>query len=337
MYLQTREGTDTYCLSEQAIDDKQARVLACHPRADLDRIFISADGDVPVAAVFEQGVPEIVWLNADHPDGKLLRSLSASFPGQVVEPTSWSDDGSKVVFAVRSDRNPGEYYLYDRKTGAARFLLARAQWIDPKKMAQVKPLTVKSRSGAEIYGYLTLPPNKAPTKLPMVVMPHGGPIGPRDHWEWDADAQFLASRGYAVLQVNFHGSGGYGYQYQVSGQGMWGTLLIDDITDMARQMEARHKRIVLAEEAGLTRREELDELASAQEEDQGRLRELVLELQALGVELKDFFTGLVDFRCLMDGREVYLCWRLGEEEVAHWHELDAGFAGRQKLTRVLRN
>jgi acetyl esterase/lipase len=234
VYVQARDGTDAYCLSEQVLAAGTARTLACHPRADLDRVFFSADGDVPVAAVFEQGVPEIAWLNPEHPDTKLLRSLSASFPGQVVEPTSWSDDGSKLVFVVRSDRNPGEYYLYDRKTGSARFLLAQRPWIDAAKMAQVKALTVKSRSGAEVYGYLTLPPGKPASKLPMVVMPHGGPIGPRDRWEWDSDAQFFASRGYAVLQVNFHGSGGYGYKYQEAGRGVWGTLMIDDITDAVR-------------------------------------------------------------------------------------------------------
>jgi dipeptidyl aminopeptidase/acylaminoacyl peptidase len=238
VYVQTREGSDTYCLAEQAMDTGAARTLACHPRADLDRVFFSADGDVPVAAVFEQGVPEIAWLNPEHPDTKLLRSLSASFPGQVVEPTSWSDDGSKVVFAVRGDRNPGEYYLYDRKAGTARFLLAQRPWIDPAKMAQVKALTVKSRTGADVYAYLTLPPGKGTSKLPMVVMPHGGPIGPRDRWEWDSDAQFFASRGYAVLQVNFHGSGGYGYKYQEAGRGVWGTLLINDITDAVRSVIA---------------------------------------------------------------------------------------------------
>ena len=60
------------------------------------------------------------------------------------------------------------------------------------------------------------------------------------------------------------------------------------------------------------------------------------ELQQLGVELKDYFTGLIDFPCWMDGREVYLCWRLGEPEVGHWHELDDGFAGRQKLLTLAR-
>jgi hypothetical protein len=77
--------------------------------------------------------------------------------------------------------------------------------------------------------------------------------------------------------------------------------------------------------------EELQQIRAQVERDQERMREYEGELKSLGVELKDYYTGLIDFPCRMDGREVYLCWRLGEAEVAHWHEIDAGFAGRQKL------
>ena len=78
--------------------------------------------------------------------------------------------------------------------------------------------------------------------------------------------------------------------------------------------------------------EEIETIVVEYERDQRKMREFEQELAELGVELKDYFTGLIDFRCRMDGREVYLCWRLGEPAVAHWHELDAGFSGRQKLS-----
>ncbi len=78
-------------------------------------------------------------------------------------------------------------------------------------------------------------------------------------------------------------------------------------------------------------REEFVQVEEELEKEIGRLQEYIEELEALGVELKDIGRGLVDFRAMMDGREVYLCWQLGEEEVGHWHELDAGFAGRQSL------
>ncbi|MBI1914360.1 MAG: DUF2203 domain-containing protein [Planctomycetes bacterium] len=118
--------------------------------------------------------------------------------------------------------------------------------------------------------------------------------------------------------------------------------IVQDITELASALRERQERIARAarptrREADETGREELDrveETLQAEEEfERGRERMTgyVKELRKLGVELKDFFVGLIDFPCWMDGREVYLCWRQGEPEVGHWHEVDAGFAGRQKL------
>jgi hypothetical protein len=114
--------------------------------------------------------------------------------------------------------------------------------------------------------------------------------------------------------------------------------IVRDITTLAHDLRERHKHIgKLREPAdrgslGQAYREEIEQLETSFEADQQRLQEFVRELARLGVELKDYFTGLVDFPARREGREVYLCWKHGEEEVAHWHELDAGFAGRQKLT-----
>ncbi len=100
--------------------------------------------------------------------------------------------------------------------------------------------------------------------------------------------------------------------------------IVQDITALAHEMRERHDRLVGpgGEAAGAD-----DEFERGRQ----RMTEYVDELRRLGIELKDFFTGLIDFPCWMDGREVYLCWRQGEPEVAYWHELDAGFAGRQPL------
>jgi hypothetical protein len=112
--------------------------------------------------------------------------------------------------------------------------------------------------------------------------------------------------------------------------------VVTDITALARDLHERHERlthIAPARRGALTEahREELLLAEAELERGQERMHELDRELRQLGIELKDYFTGLIDFRCLMDGREVYLCWRLGEPEVAHWHELQDGFAGRQRL------
>lgn len=109
--------------------------------------------------------------------------------------------------------------------------------------------------------------------------------------------------------------------------------IVRDVTELAHSLRDRHERLGGVNPASLdeARREELLQIQDEMEEEQDRMHDYMRELQQLGVELKDFFVGLIDFPCWMDGREVYLCWRLGEPDVAHWHELNAGFSGRQKL------
>jgi hypothetical protein len=112
--------------------------------------------------------------------------------------------------------------------------------------------------------------------------------------------------------------------------------IVHDITTLAAELRDRHDRLarVLPPQRsmlGEAHHEELQQVQADLERGQERMRELEEELKRLGVELKDYYTGLIDFPCWMDNREVYLCWRQGEPEVAFWHELNAGFAGRQKL------
>ncbi len=111
-------------------------------------------------------------------------------------------------------------------------------------------------------------------------------------------------------------------------------VILRDVTALAAVMRERYQRLHGMQNAkGLdsAHREEVQHLVEEFERGQTQMAEYVAELQKLGIELKDYYTGLIDFRHLRDGREVYLCWKLGETEVTHWHELDAGFSGRQKL------
>ena len=112
--------------------------------------------------------------------------------------------------------------------------------------------------------------------------------------------------------------------------------IVRDITELARELRDRHERLNRLRPGDRFRlsdahEEELQQVQAELERGQERMDEYVRELGQLGVELKDHFTGLIDFPSLRNGRPVYLCWRLGEDEVAYWHELEAGFAGRQKL------
>ncbi len=111
--------------------------------------------------------------------------------------------------------------------------------------------------------------------------------------------------------------------------------ILRDVTELARELRDRQERLArVPVPAGSPKdayREELEQMQADLERGQEKMREYEQELKNLNVELKDYYTGLVDFPCWMDDRAVYLCWRLGEPEVAHWHELEAGFSGRQKL------
>ena len=147
--------------------------------------------------------------------------------------TSHTKDGKELVFRVSSDRNPGEYYLLDRERKAT-FLLATREWIDPEQMAAMKPVSYAARDGLVIHGYLTLPPGSDGKNLPLVIHPHGGPFGPFDRWGFNAEVQLLASRGYAVLQPNFRGSGNHGRAFERMGYRQWGGTMQDDLTDATR-------------------------------------------------------------------------------------------------------
>jgi hypothetical protein len=112
--------------------------------------------------------------------------------------------------------------------------------------------------------------------------------------------------------------------------------IVKDITALARELRERHERLSRLKpnervSLGQAYQEEIQQVTAEFERDQERMREYVKELADLGIELKDFDTGLIDFPSQIDNREVYLCWRLGEEEVAHWHEIDAGFSGRRRI------
>ena len=168
-------------------------------------------------------------------ESKLLAMLMGQFPGSDVTYVNASKDGKKVVIEVSSDRDPGAFYLYDSDAKKVSFLMARAEWIKPETLAAKEPFEIASRDGLALRGYLTKPLGKEEAKnLPMVVYVHGGPFWIQDKWEYDNYVQMLASRGYAVLQVNFRGSGGYGGGFVEAGYGEWGAKMQDDVTDATR-------------------------------------------------------------------------------------------------------
>ncbi len=201
------------------------------PVSEVSQMMWSTDDKRLIGVVNQAGSPKVTLLDEDHPDAALYQSLAEAFPGQMVQFSSSTEDGNRILLSVYSDTNPGELYLFDRKSGQARFLLQGRDWLDPKRMASVTPFTVKARDGQTLHGYLTIPQGAQGKRLPMIVNPHGGPIGPRDNWGFNPEAQLLASRGYAVLQVNFRGSGGYGKAFEEAGHRQWAEGIQNDILD----------------------------------------------------------------------------------------------------------
>lgn len=202
--------------------------------AEASDFIWSTDESSLIAVVTEAGAPDVTLIDEGHQDAALYASLAESFPGQMVDFSSYTQDGNTIVLSVYSDSNPGELYLFDRKSGQARFLMSNRQWLDKQQMASVKPFSFNASDGKRIHGYLTIPNGSTGKNLPLIVNPHGGPIGPRDSWRFNGEAQLFASRGYAVLQINYRGSGGYGRSFQNAGHLQWGTGIQNDIIDATR-------------------------------------------------------------------------------------------------------
>jgi dipeptidyl aminopeptidase/acylaminoacyl peptidase len=158
--------------------------------------------------------------------------LQSKFPGREVNFSSSTNDYSKFLVGVGGDKYASEAYFFDAKTKQLIFQYTPRTELKKveKYLAPMTPITYKSSDGLEIPAYLTLPVGSTGKNVPVVVLVHGGPKGPRDYWGYNSTVQFLANRGYAVLQPNFRASGGYGKKFQNGGDLQWGKLMQDDIT-----------------------------------------------------------------------------------------------------------
>lgn len=222
--------------------------LAGNDRFDVTEVIWGGFDAKPVAVMYEAGRPKIDYVDPTSAWAQLHSALLKMFPGQMVKFINSSRGDKKTLFYVYSDKHPGAYYLFDHETKKPSFLFETHEWIDAAKMAPTRPFEFVSSSGETLQGFLTAPLGKTGPQ-PMVVMPHGGPFGPYDSWGYDPDVQFLANRGYAVLQVNFRGSGGRGDSFRRSTYRQWGTGIQNDIADAVKwaisQNAADAKRICI--------------------------------------------------------------------------------------------
>ncbi|WP_386669107.1 prolyl oligopeptidase family serine peptidase [Lysobacter korlensis] len=233
-YLQVErpEGPDAIVAFD--VQTQTSKEIIRDEYADPDSIIYRNGTAIPVGAFLGSGRTRTVFFQPDAPEARLYRSLESAFPGHNIRVTSQSSDGRLALVGVWSDRSPGDFYLFDSESKKADYLLSRREAVDPEKMAEMRPIQIDARDGMKLHGYLTVPQASNGKNLPMVVLPHGGPFGIRDRWGFSIEPQMLAQAGYAVLQLNFRGSGGYGQRYMEAGARQWGGAMQDDLTDATR-------------------------------------------------------------------------------------------------------
>lgn len=174
--------------------------------------------------------PGMLWL--DEGMAQVQAALDQALPRKINTITSLSDDLQRMVVLSWTAQDPGTYFLFDRSTQQLEKLMASMPWIDPEAMGSVRPVRYKARDGVTINGYITLPPGREPANLPMVVLVDS--IQHRSYWGFNPEAQFWATRGYAVLEVNFRGLAGYGDAFNHAADGKAGAVEPADIADGVR-------------------------------------------------------------------------------------------------------
>lgn len=215
---------------------------------DVTTVIYDESKQKVVGVTYEGDRRRFHWLDGEMQ--AIHQRLEQSLPDTVHQPVQFAQDGSKIIFYSYNDRDPGVYYLYDRKRQKLSEIAVVRPDVDPAQMAPVKPVSYRARDGLTLHGYLTLPVGRDPQNLPVIVHPHGGPYGLRDSWHYDSEVQFYANRGFAVLQVDYRGSGGYGDGFEAAGFKKWGLEMQNDLTDgvqwLIAQGVADPKRVVIA-------------------------------------------------------------------------------------------
>ncbi|NYZ61584.1 alpha/beta hydrolase family protein [Luteimonas deserti] len=202
-------------------------------RVDPYRILYALDGRTPIGVSFMSDRVRNRFFDDNHPAARLYRSLEPAFDGDAIHITSTSADGRLALVSLWSDRNSGDYILFDTVSKTGRRIFSQREWLHPADMLGSREIAFDARDGRRIHGYLTLP-RDASGPRPLVVLPHGGPFGIFDSWSFDDDTQLLAAAGYAVLRVNYRGSGNYGRAHLDAGAQEWGGAMQDDLTDATR-------------------------------------------------------------------------------------------------------
>ncbi len=229
LYVSSNRGRDKAAIFEFDLSEvKEKKLIYEHDEVDVSNLMYSRKRKIITGASYTVAKTNMKFFDSWREN--LQNKLEAKLPGYEVGITSFSKDEKKAVIVSYSDRSRGSYYYYDIEKNELSDLGKVSPWLNEDDMAEMVPIKYKSRDGLTINGYLTLPKNSDGKNLPVVVNPHGGPWA-RDTWGYRSEIQFLANRGYAVFQMNFRGSTGYGRGFWEASFKEWGKSMQDDITD----------------------------------------------------------------------------------------------------------
>jgi len=229
VYVASNRDRDKTAIYEFDISKaKEQELIFEHDEVDVSGLMYSKKRKVLTGVNFTVSKGDKVFFDDWRRD--IQNKLESQLPGYEVGITSFSKDETKAVVVSYSDKSRGTYYYYDVENDKLTELAKISPWLEEEHMAEMKPVKYKSRDGFNIHGYLTLPVGSDGKNLPVVVNPHGGPWA-RDTWGYRSEIQFLANRGFAVFQMNFRGSTGYGREFWEISFKQWGKSMQDDITD----------------------------------------------------------------------------------------------------------
>ena len=229
LYAASNIGRDKSSIVEYDIDKgKEIRTLFAHEEVDVSNLSYSRKRKVLTGISYTTDKRHRKFLDAH--SKAIFKDLEGQLPGYEVTVSSSNKNEDKLVVRTFSDRSLGAFYFYDVGTKKLDLIDEVSPWLAEDHLCEMKPFQYESRDGLTIYGYLTLPKISSGNNVPLVINPHGGPWV-RDGWGFNPEVQFLANRGYAVAQVNYRGSVGYGRAFWEASFKEWGKKMQDDITD----------------------------------------------------------------------------------------------------------
>nr|WP_315060285.1 S9 family peptidase [uncultured Lysinibacillus sp.] len=229
IYATSNKGRDKVEVVKYDLKGNE-EVIMSNDQVDVSGVLYSAEHDKLLYGAYITDKPHYQFFDENFE--KLFRKIQSKLNVHESELgiNDYNKEMTKFIVSVSSDTVYGKYYYYDSTTDELTELATLSPWLNPNELAEMHPISYKSRDGLTIHGYLTLPKNKEAKDLPLIVNPHGGPWA-RDMWGFNPEVQLLANRGYAVLQVNFRSSTGYGKEFLRAGNKQWGLKIQDDITD----------------------------------------------------------------------------------------------------------